>query len=247
MPLYPELWRGCAFAAAPMLGPTGLTLRDWSGQRNHGTLTNMDAAGDWVASSGRYALDFDGTNDYSVSEARGIPSSTDRKAVCFWMYQRTRTSGNNSAVVELAAAGSTFTLQSALITGTVYVCTDSVAFNLIATGAEIPSLNVWNHICFTYNGTFLEYWLNGAYIKATSWPGSATITSIQIGRRSVGAVGYFDGQIDDVRVYNRVPSAQEIRTLATRRGIAYELAPRRRSSSAVQFNRRRRLLLGASL
>ena len=58
-PLYPELWRGCVGAWCPSLGPTGLTLRDWSGFGNHGTLTNMDPGTDWVLSGGRYALDFD--------------------------------------------------------------------------------------------------------------------------------------------------------------------------------------------
>ena len=61
---YPELWSGCVGAWAPCLGPTGTRLHDLSRYRNWGTLTNMDAATDWVVSGGRYALDFDGSNDY---------------------------------------------------------------------------------------------------------------------------------------------------------------------------------------
>jgi len=62
---YPELWQGLVGAWSPCLSPRGGTvLRDLSGRGNHGTLTNMDAATDWVTSGGKTALDFDGSNDY---------------------------------------------------------------------------------------------------------------------------------------------------------------------------------------
>jgi hypothetical protein len=47
-------------------GATGLQLADISGQANHGVLTGMDPGTDWVASGGKGALDFDGTDDYVV-------------------------------------------------------------------------------------------------------------------------------------------------------------------------------------
>ena len=63
----PELWRGLVGAWLPFLGPTGLTLRDQSAFKNHGTLTNMDGS-NWVTSVDKwgnsiYALDFDGSNE----------------------------------------------------------------------------------------------------------------------------------------------------------------------------------------
>jgi hypothetical protein len=63
-PRFPELWRGCVFASAPLLGPTGGVVREWSGLQNHGTLTNMSTNDDWVVKQGLAALDFDGANDY---------------------------------------------------------------------------------------------------------------------------------------------------------------------------------------
>ena len=63
-----QLERGVVGYWCPMLATTGLRLYDRSGRGNRGTLTNMDAATDWVASkvrntSGR-VLDFDGSNDH---------------------------------------------------------------------------------------------------------------------------------------------------------------------------------------
>jgi hypothetical protein len=60
---HPELWRGVRGYWAPCLGPSGTRLHDVGGLNNWGTLTNMDAATDWVVDGGRYALDFDGSND----------------------------------------------------------------------------------------------------------------------------------------------------------------------------------------
>ena len=85
MPLYPELWRGCVGAWSPSLGPTGVTLRDWSGYARHFALTNMDAGTDWVASGGRYALDLDGTNDYLLAPT---PKSVVVNAIEFWWQPR---------------------------------------------------------------------------------------------------------------------------------------------------------------
>lgn len=63
-----QLERGVVGYWCPMLATTGLRLYDRSGRGNHGTLTNMDAASDWVTASVRgrsgRVLDFDGVNDY---------------------------------------------------------------------------------------------------------------------------------------------------------------------------------------
>ena len=42
----------------------GSVALDWSGNKNHGTLTNMTPANDWVTGKFNKALDFDGSNDY---------------------------------------------------------------------------------------------------------------------------------------------------------------------------------------
>ena len=67
----PNLWKGLVGLWAPSLGPTGLTLRDQSGYGNHGTLTFMDPATDWVVSEKGWALDFDGSSDHiKIGEIR---------------------------------------------------------------------------------------------------------------------------------------------------------------------------------
>ncbi|MFZ9091603.1 MAG: hypothetical protein ACO3FE_16115, partial [Planctomycetaceae bacterium] len=55
-----DLWDGVVGYWAPCLGPTGTRLHDVSRGNSWGTLTNMDAATEWVIDGGQYALDFDG-------------------------------------------------------------------------------------------------------------------------------------------------------------------------------------------
>ena len=71
-----NLLTGLVGAWCPSLGPSGYTLLDRSGRGNHGTLTNMDAASDWVGTPGGWALDYDGTNDYVQLDANNKFIST---------------------------------------------------------------------------------------------------------------------------------------------------------------------------
>lgn len=248
-PLYPELWQGCVGAWAPYLGPTGLTLRDWSGFGNHRTLTNMDPGTDWVLSGGRYALDFDGTNDYvdvgsNVNPLTGL-------TVSVWAYLA-NTAGEKNVVVKFKDTNGEqcwriYVNATAVNTD----CWNSSGTRFVV-GAGTVVAQAWYHIAFTFDGMNLVQYLNGLATGSAAASGTIKNASqpVTIGARinSTGAYGNFlNGQIRDVSIHNRPLNAFQIKTLATRPGIAYELAARRRASVqvAASFNRRRRLLVGA--
>jgi len=87
---YPELWDGVVGAWAPCLGPTGLRLHDHSRGMRWGTLTNMDAATDWLVTAGQYALDFDGVDDY-IPLSGNLFSGLSAFTVSMWARPRTTT------------------------------------------------------------------------------------------------------------------------------------------------------------
>ena len=99
---HPNLWDGLVGAWMPSLGVTGETLRDVSGNGNHGTLTNMDAASDWVGTSKGLALDYTGGNqrvsgsiDPSVfAGAHTISCWFNRRATASWGAFFTNNSGS---------------------------------------------------------------------------------------------------------------------------------------------------------
>jgi hypothetical protein len=103
-PLYPELWRGCVGAWNPGLGPTGLTLRDWSGYGNHGTLTNITAQNCWKISEGRHAMEFVSSTDQSVQ----ISSAQNQLSLppkSFWISTWARPTASGGAAGREVGAG----------------------------------------------------------------------------------------------------------------------------------------------
>jgi hypothetical protein len=105
----------------------------------------------------------------------------------------------------------------------------------------------WNNIVGTWNGTTVSVFVNG--IKGTTdgtYTGavSATTSPLLVNKTHVGDT-VWGCHVGSVQIWKRQLTTNEIRLLQSRQSVAYDLAPRRRSSSAVLFNRRRRLLIGA--
>ena len=76
------------------------------------------------------------------------------------------------------------------------------------------TLNTWNHVAGTFNGTQLILYVNGVAsppTASTAAPLATNTAELHIGK-DYGA-NVFTGNIDDVRVYNRVLSAAEITDL----------------------------------
>ena len=143
---YPELWDGVRLYLAPCLGPTGTRLADLSGPSSWGTLTNMDAATDWVVDGGRYALDFDGSNDLvdiSFSAFAGVSNAT----ISGW-FRRTATSafGPMFGTGQSGTAASRFNVL-VWSDGNVYVATNSNEFALFASNDLLL-----HHILVVFDG-----------------------------------------------------------------------------------------------
>jgi hypothetical protein len=256
-PLYPELWRGCIGAWAPCLGPTGVTLRDCSQYAFHGTLTNMDAGSDFVPDNGRYALEFDGTNDHVVTAASSPVSNAPVFQASWWMWFPTAGAWGTGLRNAFMANNANIAFRGAVFTFT----NTTVNMNWqqtglsSATGRDITA-NVkvgWNHFAGgAANGVYTWY-VNGALVASQSYSGTLTLPTarpLEIGGDVTNA-RYFGGansrpnKLNDLRFYNRQLSPNEVQLLASRLGISYEMAFRRRASFVAGFNRRRRLLVGA--
>jgi uncharacterized protein len=229
-----NLWQGCVGAWCPSVDRSRSTfLTDFSEQRNNGTLTNMDPGSDWVAAGNGVALDFDGTNDY-VTLSRA-PATTDPLAISCWFRVRDITAYRTLVCIASSSSNTNYILIPLELTiqaggGTTRVRpTNAVVANQWMHAAAV--VNSANSVCYLdSNGT------------TTATPTLPTINRGTIGAFfAIGLDGYFNGQLDDVRVYNRALTTAEIRTLASRRGIAYETTRHRvartsrRSSSGVNM------------
>ena len=246
-PAYPELWRGCVGAWAPCLGPTGLTLRDWSGRQNHGTLTNMVPGDDWVVSGGRYALDFDGIND-RVAVGTLSDFATNSQTISAWINPGSVSNPDKAIVSQIDASGGVgraFRQTNQQLQWT--VASTLTSFRVWATSNTLTT--GWQHVALSYNGVNTPTITRNAIQQTVTLvlsSGSPSLPSAQA--MSIGYDGGFIqtlynflGFIDDVRIYNRELSSNEIRILATRRGIAYEMY--RPTYYTPPFSARRRKIL----
>jgi hypothetical protein len=233
-PLYPELWRNCVGAWAPCLGPTGVTLRDWSGRSNHGALTNFTVSSAWQISGGRYAISCDGTDDF-VNCGSTVPKPSNALTISMWFNRPA--SGDEVVFGQYDVSGTYAYLMEQFSDNKYYM---SVSGNGTTTAFTVTAADTtygeWTHLLATYSPAGISVYKNGQEMAGStsgSPPSSIYASSsapVRIGR--YGSV-YMSALVDDCRLYNAVLSQSQIRMLSLRRGIAYELAPPRRSSSAV--------------
>ena len=84
----------------------------------------------------------------------------------------------------------------------------------VSTVADPPALplNAWSHLTATYDGAFLQLYINGELVDTDDAPSViAGEGELQIGGdEDWSAAGFFDGRIDEVRIYDRALDAQEV-------------------------------------
>ena len=71
----------------------------------------------------------------------------------------------------------------------------------------------WRFVVGSFNGTVMKLYVDGVEVGTTSWTGSigANNSPLMVGYGSRYA-NYFNGSIDEVRIYNRALSSDEIKT-----------------------------------
>jgi hypothetical protein len=210
----------------------------------HGTLVNGATFG--VAY--RYAIISDGVDDYfgttsfsSLGNLRTTPWSFGG-----WFSWDVTTGTQNAMTISSTRDNASSDVGITTRAGGNIRLESNGGSTLLATSITPVAGRVYH--CFaTWDGTTPRLFVDGVQFSGSGLPSNVVPTQAIVGRYK--ALNFYDarqGKSDDIRIYNRAITTSEIRLLASRRGIAYELAPRRRSSSAVLFNRRRRLLLGAT-
>jgi hypothetical protein len=96
-------------------------------------------------------------------------------------------------------------------------CTSS-AWKFLDSTVAVP-LNTWTHVAGTYNGSALTVWINGARAGSLAVTGTTCSNNrpLAVGAKNYPAAGlleaFWDGQLDDVRIYRRALSATEVRSL----------------------------------
>lgn len=205
------------FDGKDMIG--GQTARDISGQGNNGTLTNGPKRA--IGKIGQ-ALEFDGSNDNVDLGSTQFVNSTAPFTVAYWSKLRAITN------YEIPITLRTDTSQNWRIFWTKRGFNPScgeVTFGAASGWSRLyvnfsgSQIDQWHHIVVAYNGASSTIASNFAlYDNGLSLPLSASCSFASQNENSrigqfTGNSWNWNGLIDDVRIYNRALSANEIKRL----------------------------------
>lgn len=210
---WPTPTRGTCYGQIAWYPLNGNT-NDYSGNELNGTGVNLTLAMG-VAGVNATAYEFNGTTSkidvgYNSLFSIGQPGMT----MSAWFKLDTSTATNavlsrNAPYLFWINAGPN--LNSGIQRGGTWYWSATPAGSII--------LNQWMYGVVTYDGSVRKTYINGAQVGSddTQFSGNITVNGalgLNIGYDACcGGRYYFDGSIDDVRLYNRALSAQEVQQM----------------------------------
>lgn len=229
-PAHPELWKGCVGAWNPLLGPTGATLYDWSGQKRHGTLASFTLSSAWKVANvpgGGYVLSFGGSQ---VVTASGPTPKTPPVTLTAWVNFSSLV-GLQRIVTLSVGGGVTDLLAIETNDANVLLQTTNGTTASAATGGTTLATGQWYFMAGVIaSDSSRTIWLSTSPGKIFQDGTDATSITLlgNVNQAQIGAVDYpsttqfLNGQVGPCMIYNRVLSFPELQLLSTRPGIAYE-------------------------
>jgi hypothetical protein len=198
-------------------------ILDRSGSGNHGGF--IGGATSSAATQGKIGqgLEFDGVDDRvdagtSVEDFNGLNEMT----LAMWLYRDPASSGADGVMRRGTGSGSpnksTFRLS--------LTSSDKLQFNADFASGNLPTYTSidsfpkgeWVHALIRYDGTDIRFYQNGiedsggAQAETSTWTSGDTFSTL-IGQGWTTSARYFQGKMDDVRLYNRGLSVEEVSRL----------------------------------
>jgi len=207
---------------------TGTTAYDSSDNSNDGTLTNGPK---WTTDSpplqggagGGSSLQFDGVDDYvgcgndkslNITDAITIEAWVKSNSISSYQHIVDKGGGNESAY------------QISLFSSKMYgwiKTQDGVRHSY--KGSAVLESEKWYHLVATYDGSTLKYYVNSNkdFDSGSDFSGKIYVNNMNLLIGVEGGYGVlFNGSIDEVRIYNRALSAEEVRYHYNRGGPVAE-------------------------
>lgn len=193
---------------------SGTIVGDASGNVQNGTVVGAS----WT-SSGKYgkALSFNGTNNFVTVPDSNLLDLTTAMTISAWVRPAVLVSGNwRNVIIKERAGGEVYNLYANSDTNApiIYVVKSASPNTPVeAHGTARISLNAWSYLTATYDGATLRLYVNAVQVGSRATTG-ALLTStgaLRIGGNSIWGE-FFQGQIDEVRIYNRALSLAEVQT-----------------------------------
>lgn len=187
---------------------SGTTVIDNSGNGNNGSVKEAVRV-----TSGRYgsALDFDGVNDWvTVNDSASLDLS-DGMTIEAWIYPQSQNNDWQTIVMKETSNNAVYYLDSSNKKNLPEIAFNDGSWHVLKSTA-LP-LNQWTHLVGTYDGQYQRLYANG--VEVANRPQTGLIPASN-GVLRIGGSGlwgeYFNGKIDELRIYNRALTATEVKT-----------------------------------
>ena len=200
---------------------TGLAAADSSSYSNDGTLENMSGV-PWTAGRVNGALEFDGTNDYVDCGNANELQLTDALTITAWIKADSWTYGRYANAIARKGGVTPVNYQLCIADEKVMLGLDDMDENDGVRGDTLLATGRWYHVAATWDGVKVRIYVDGIF---DNFPPDARPGTIGTDTRSLFLGGRpgednFDGIIDNVRIYSRALTCDEIAQLAgTRAGL----------------------------
>lgn len=208
---------------------SGDTATDYTGNGNNGTLV---ASPTWISGAGNvapvsfsndYALSFNGSTQNVVIPTTSALDGFSAFTISIWIYP---TSNSRKMFISKRVSGvAPYYLDITGSTGKVaFFSANGANYKYYTTPTSSVPLNQWSNIIATFNGsTDIKIYVGGVSQTLTLADSAGTdftaigsnAFDVTIGSYDKGTSTYFfQGYIDDVRLYSRVLTATEIASIA---------------------------------
>jgi len=206
---------------------SGTSASDSSGSNNTGTLTNGPT---WTTGKIGQALEFDGVDDYVRVGDGTLLQNMSLASISAWIYPQSFNGQSRVKIYSKDNAGSgnflVFWLENFNVTnGLAFNRQYSISSLSAISPANVINLNQWNHVAVVWDGgsarSNVTFYVNGVRQPINTGvgaDGSGALSddsgyTVSIGSNANGSEHWYDGQIDEVRVYNRALSTSDIQAL----------------------------------
>jgi hypothetical protein len=204
-----------AIDATNALG-VGANQTAFDGTVNGASFVPNDGVTDVVSGPNSGAYDFDGTDD--EINAGPSPSLSPNRITISCFVKPDDVSTRQQIIARDRQNNRDYQLQIAGLVGAQNILFTLFPADEIGTSSAPLSTGIYTHVVATYDGSELALYIDGQKIKSKNnvFTPNTNSTDTKIGSRVFsGGKDFFDGSLDDVRIYNRALSASEINQIYT--------------------------------